>query len=77
MHSAGLTRECDVCYRYNNPTNRPNKETSKETNIEQREIADVDVGCVVTYHLPGSHANGLDGELASAHIEEVLETGTE
>ena len=76
MHSAGLTRECDVCYcTTTTPTDQPTKQRNKETDIEQREI--VDVGCVVTYHLPGSHANGLDGELASAHIEEVLETGTE
>lgn len=31
----------------------------------------------MTHHLPSSHANGLDRELASTHIEEVLETGPE
>ena len=30
-----------------------------------------------THHLPRSHADGLDRELAPAHVEEVLEIGSE
>jgi hypothetical protein len=26
------------------------------------------------YHLPGSHANGLDGEFSTAHVEKIFET---
>ena len=29
------------------------------------------------YHLLGGHADGLDAELPAAHIEEVLEVGSE
>jgi len=29
-----------------------------------------------TYHLLGSHANSFDGELSSAHVEEILQIRT-
>jgi len=27
------------------------------------------------YHLPGSHADGLENEFSTAHIEQIFETG--
>lgn len=29
------------------------------------------------YHLPGGHADGLDGEFPAAHVEEIFETGAQ
>lgn len=39
--------------------------------------ASIVLGWAVSHHLPCGHADGLGGELASTHVEEVFQAGSE